>query len=288
MAAEREPGWIRGTPTHLSMAAMLAACLVAPSGVRAQDGASLFNRSCVACHTIGGGRLVGPDLAGVNERRSEGWIIAFVQHSQAVIASGDPEAVALAGEFPGLAMPDWPLSDDEVRAVIAYIAQAPSTAATAPAAPVGPPNEADAALGLHLFQGTTRLTTGGPACNSCHEVANDAVIGGGVLAKDLTTVFSRLGGPGVRAIVGSPPFPVMQRAYQDRPLTEAEVRAMVAFLQQADAEQSFHQPRDYGMGLFSVGLVGAALLLGLYSLVWRRRRRGPVNQAIFARQVRST
>ena len=31
----------------------------------------------------------------------------------------------------------------------------------------------------------------------------------------------------------------------------------------------------------------AAMLLGLYSLIWRRRRRGPVNRAIFARQVRS-
>ncbi len=179
---------------------------------------------------------MGPDLAGVNTRRSETWLIAFVQHSQAVIASGDSDAVALAAQYPGLTMPDWPLSDDEVRAVLAYIQQVES-AGPAPA-PTGTPVPGDPDLGRHLFQGTTRLVNGGPACNSCHNVTHTDVIGGGVLAKELTTVFTRLGGPGVRAIVGSSPFPVMQRAYQDRPLTEAEVGALVAFLEQADAEQS--------------------------------------------------
>lgn len=260
-----------------------------PGLASGQDGEAIFKTTCVACHTIGGGRLVGPDLAGVLERRDEAWIISFVQHSQSMIASGDPDAVALSQEYPGLAMPDWPLSDAEVQAVLAYIDGGAAAQGTAsPSLPEGPPDEADVEVGRTLFQGTTRLANGGPSCNSCHEVTNDAVIGGGVLAIELTTVFTRLGGAGVRAIVGSPPFPVMQRAYQDRPLTQTEVGALVAFLQHADAEQSLHQPRDYGMGLFSAGAVGAALLLGLYSLAWRGRRKGPVNAGIFARQVRSS
>lgn len=268
--------------------ATIVAVMASPSNAASQDGKAIFNTMCVACHTIGGGRLVGPDLAGVHERRTETWFIAFVQRSQSMIAAGDPEAVALSKEYPGLVMPDWPLSAAELRAVREYIAQSAVQTAAPPPAAVGPPTAESIEFGRHLFQGTTRLTNNGPACNSCHEVTHDAVIGGGVLAKELTTVFTRLGGAGVRAVVGSPPFPVMQRAYQDRPLTDAEVGALVAFLQQADAEQSLHQPRDYGMGLFTVGVIGALLLLGLYSLAWRGRRRGPVNEKIFARQVRST
>jgi hypothetical protein len=143
-------------------------------------------------------------------------------------------------------------------------------------------------LGQALFQGDRRLSNAGPTCNSCHEVTNDAVIGGGILAVELTTVFSRLGGPGVRAIIGSPPFPVMERAYRDKALTDEEVGALVAFLERADAEQALHQPRDYGIKLFGTGLFGAVILMGLYSVMWSGRRKGSVNQSIFDRQVRST
>ena len=35
-----------------------------------EPGEQLFQTNCSACHTVGGGRLVGPDLAGVPEKRS--------------------------------------------------------------------------------------------------------------------------------------------------------------------------------------------------------------------------
>ena len=114
------------------------------------------------------------------------------------------------------------------------------------------------------------------------------MIGGGILAAELTTVFSRLGGPGVRAILGSPPFPVMQRAYRDKPLTDDEVLALVGFLQRADAEQALHQPRDYGIKLFAAGVLGVVILLGLYTMAWSGRLKGSVNQSIYDRQIKST
>ena len=258
----------------------------------ATQGQEIFQTLCSACHTIGAGRLVGPDLQGVSERRSEEWIIAFVQHSQELVAAGDPDAVAISEEYAGIVMPDQQLSNEEIRAVIEYIDGASSAegASTGGAQPdvVEQATEAQILLGQDLFQGKTRFTNGGPTCNSCHDVTNDAVIGGGVLARELTTVFSRLGGPAVRAILGSPPFPVMQRAYEGKPLTEEEVVAMVGFLQRADAEQAFHQPRDYGPKLFAAGVLGTAILLGLYSLIWGRRLKGSVNQSIYDRQIKST
>jgi len=253
---------------------------------QADQGQTNFQTRCAVCHTIGGGRLVGPDLQGVNQRRSEAWIIQFVQHSQELVAAGDPDAVAVFEEFNRIPMPDQPLSEEEIRGILGYIRGAGSTVAAQPAV-LAQATEAQILLGQALFQGHTRFANGGPTCNSCHEVTNDAVIGGGVLARELTTVFSRLGGPGVRAILGSPPFPVMQRAYADKPLTDEEVVALVGFLQRADEQHAFHQPRDYGPKLLASGVVGAAVLLGLSSLVWRGRRKGSLNQAIYDRQIKS-
>jgi mono/diheme cytochrome c family protein len=253
----------------------------------AGSGQELFQTRCGVCHTIGGGRLVGPDLKGIDERRSEDWIIAFVQHSQQMVAAGDPDAVAIFDEYNQIMMPDQALYDEEIRGIIEYIRTAEPTG-PAQSVALGEATEEQILLGQQLFQGRVRFANGGPTCNSCHEVTHEAVLGGGVLARDLTAVHSRLGAPGVKAVLGSPPFPVMQRAYQDKPLTDEEVLALAGFLQRADEEQALHQPQEYGRNLFLAGVIGTAILLGLYTFLWSGRLKGSVNQSIYDRQVKST
>ncbi|MDP3908811.1 MAG: c-type cytochrome [Gemmatimonadales bacterium] len=260
------------------------AAVVAQSPERGRE---IFQSTCVGCHTIGGGRLVGPDLQGVGRRRSEAWIIAFVRHSQQLVAAGDSAAVDLFREYGEMPMPDQPLAAEDVRGVLAYIGSA-GAAGPAPGLGVAPATEEQILLGRSLFQGTTRLTNGGPACTSCHDVTDAAITGGGVLARELTTAFSRLGGPGIRAIIADPPFPVMQRAYRDRALVPDEVTALVGFLGLVGAQQALHQPRGFGPRLFAVGVGGSVVLLVLYSLMWRRRLKGSVNQGIYDRQIRTT
>ncbi len=267
------------------------------------SGETDFNTYCGACHSIGQGRRVGPDLAGVYDRRSQDWLEKFVKSSQAMIKSGDAQAVAISTEYNNMIMPDMALSAAQIKDVLSYIKGADggavaevaggSAGATthqavkpAPQA-VAPPSEANIKLGQDLFEGSQRLENGGPACNACHHVRNDAVMGGGILAAELTTVFSRMGIPGLQAILGAAPFPVMQAAYKDRALTEEEVAGLVAFLQYADSEEYNQLPRDYGIGLFLTGIVGAAILFALFGTVWRRRRTGSVNQAIYDRQIKS-
>jgi cytochrome c2 len=253
-------------------------------------GEAAFNTTCIACHTIGGGRLIGPDLAGVTDRRSDGWLASFIKSSQSMIDSGDPDAVALAGEYAGLVMPDAAMSDQQIADIIGYLKAgqpAEQTTASAPAAPPQSASEENILAGQHYFQGERRFENGGAACNACHDVRNDAVIGGGVLAAELTTVFSRMGSTGVRVILGQAPFPVMQAAYKEKPLTEAEVTALVAFLQFADSEEYNQLPRDYGIGLFLTGSVGGGLMFAFFGVVWRGRKRGSVNQAIYDRQITS-
>jgi mono/diheme cytochrome c family protein len=272
--------------------ALLAISMLHPGTAQAaQDpagqGLEIFQTWCSPCHTIGGGTLVGPDLAGVGDRRSEEWIVGFVQGSQEFVEAGDSTAVALFEEFNRVMMPDQPFSDDEIRAVIALTR--PGVYTSAPVQGQLPEaTEEQILLGQALFQGTTRFTKSGPTCNSCHEVTNDAVIGGGILAPELTSAFTKLTGPGLRAIITSPPYPVMQLAYRNKELTEEEVTALVGFLKRADEVQAQHQPRGYGVQLLLTGLLGTGILFGLFSLAWKGRLKESVNQAIYDRQVKST
>jgi mono/diheme cytochrome c family protein len=258
-----------------------------PAGQAVGSAQELFQTRCAVCHTIGGGRLVGPDLSGVDQRRSEEWIIAFVQHSQQMVAARDPDAVAIFEEYDQIMMPDQDLYDEEIRGIIEYIRTAESSGPVQPVA-LQEATEEQILLGQQLFQGRVRFANGGPTCNSCHEVTYEAVLGGGMLARDLTAAHERLGASGVRAILASPPFPVMQRAYQDKPLTDEEVIALAGFLQRVDDEQALQNPRDYGRNMLFAGVIGTAVLLSLYTLLWRGRLKGSVNQSIFDRQVKTT
>ena len=76
---------------------------------------------CKACHTIGGGKLVGPDLKGITERRDEAWLIKFIQNSQELINSGDATAVKVFEENNKIPMPSHNLTDKQVKGILLYI-----------------------------------------------------------------------------------------------------------------------------------------------------------------------
>ena len=270
------------------VAALTGALLSGAPALRAQQsGAELFQTKCAACHTLGTDRLVGPGLQGVTALRERAWLLRWISRPNEMIAAGDSIATRLLKEYDGLEMPNVGLTDAEAAAVVAYLETA-SPAAAGAGPMVAQATEEQILLGRELFQGTTRFANGGPSCTSCHDVTDAAITGGGVLARELTTASSRLGGPGLRYVIANPPFPVMQRAFRDHPLTEAEVTALVGFLGLVGAQQALHQPRGIGPRLFAAGAGGSVLLLVLYSLVWRRRLKGSVNQGIYDRQLKTT
>jgi cytochrome c553 len=242
---------------------------------------------------VGGGRLIGPDLANVHLRRDEAWIIAFVQSSASLVKSGDADAVALFDEYNGLVMPDQALSDDDVRALIRFIAaRSPTENASAGpvAAPVTPtdPTAERVQLGRKLFVGTERFENGASACSSCHTVNSYSVMTGGSLAINLTDAVSRLSRPGVDAMMASPPFPAMRAALYGKPLTDAERQAVGDFLQASGADQERVAATRYGIRLAAFGLVGLAILLGFFYLLGLRGTQKSVNQALYDRQISST
>lgn len=90
----------------------------------AQDGEQLFKTNCSVCHSIGKGKVVGPDLKGVNDRYKEDWLIKWTQSSQALVKSGDPIAVQVFNDNNKMVMNDFALSDEEVKSILGYIKEA--------------------------------------------------------------------------------------------------------------------------------------------------------------------
>ena len=106
-----------------TLVVLIATLLLAvPNAGQAQESTDFFRQNCFSCHTIGGGRLVGPDLKDVGERRDTEWLVDFILNPQAKINSGDPYAQKLLDEARGVVMPAVPgISRGRAEALIAMI-----------------------------------------------------------------------------------------------------------------------------------------------------------------------
>ena len=264
---------------------------------KGQDGAAIFKQNCTACHKLGQ-KLIGPNLLGVTDKRSEEWLISFIRSSQTMIKSGDADAVAIFEEFNQLQMIDQPLlTDDEIKSILAYIKQeTPSQDAMAAndtstviveIVPIVYTEE-DVHAGLQLFSGRSSLENGGTSCISCHNINNNQLVPGGLLAKDLTNVYARMGDAGLTGILGAPPFPAMATSYKDNTLDSAEIVQLTAFLKHADsvsADQEIKSAANiFGFG----GLGGLILLFLLIAVIWNKRLKASVKDDIYKRTIKGT
>ncbi|MEO7046442.1 MAG: cytochrome c [Ferruginibacter sp.] len=256
--------------------------------VAQKNGEEIFKETCTACHTIGSGKLVGPDLANVQKRHSEDWIRNFVKSSQTVIKSGDKYADSLFKAFNQIQMPDHPtLTDEQIKGIVAYISEKSSAPAAAAATASIAVVTGNSTRGRDLFDGKIRFTNRGAACNSCHNVDIKGFISGGALGKDLTHAITRLSEPGVTGIISGLPFPQMKETYGTRPVTSQEMADITAFLTTADKQASTKAAGDVGNYLLTGGVAGTILLLVLFTLFWINRKNKTVNLAIYKRQIKS-
>lgn len=110
----------------LGVALLLGMSLPSPATAQssmsqAERGEKLFRmRDCEGCHRVGGGRMAGPDLQGVTQRRQTEWIRDFLLETERMLAT-DPLAQQLLQQFNGFRMPQVQLREDEVDAIIAYL-----------------------------------------------------------------------------------------------------------------------------------------------------------------------
>jgi protein SCO1/2 len=84
-------------------------------------GEHLFRTRCAACHTIGHGDGLGPDLIGVAEVRDKTWLARYIAAPDEVLASGDRFAMGLFERYKKVRMPNLRLGEADVNALISFL-----------------------------------------------------------------------------------------------------------------------------------------------------------------------
>lgn len=262
--------------------------------VNAQSGEELFKTTCSACHTINKGRMVGPDLAGVYNRRDNDWLISFIRSSQQMIKSGDPDAVAVFNEYNKVPMPDNNMTDQQIISIIDYIRQEDkgaseivgkssaaedipdSTKISADSSAVAAAdtivvNEETIRKGRTYFNGTLPFANGATPCMSCHNIDDGSLFGGGKLAFDLTGSYTKLGSAGITAILMNPPFPAMKAAMPGA-LTPVEISSLNSLLKSASIGNPSRVAFPGGMAFFVLAFVIAIFIFALTFLLYDDRK----------------
>jgi mono/diheme cytochrome c family protein len=260
---------------------LLVALLIALSGGLASaapplqstaDGQAIFQAQCAACHTIGGGVLVGPDLKGIAQQRDPAWLARFIAQPSKLLAEGDPTAAALLQQFNNVKMPDLGLTQAQVASIIAYLeAQGGGTGTPQPTQPLTATLPAgDSKRGENLFLGIAHLQAGGPPCMGCHSIDKAGLLGGGVLGPNLTGASAKYGDAGLAAALANIPFPTMKPIFAKWPLAPEEQADLRAFLE-AEAGQPQANTEWLVLGLSLAGLFGAMIVIWF---LWRHRLQG--------------
>jgi nitrite reductase (NO-forming) len=90
-----------------------------PTEPDAVAGKQAFESKCLACHSVGGGKKLGPDLAGVTKRRSKDWLARWLKEPEKMLQT-DADAKAMLKEYNNLPMPNQSLGDAEIRQYLKY------------------------------------------------------------------------------------------------------------------------------------------------------------------------
>jgi protein SCO1/2 len=83
-----------------------------------------FQRDCAACHTVGQGDKIGPDLLGVTSKRNHAWLVRMIRQPDALLKANDPVAKAELRKYKNVRMPNLWVSDDELNVLLQYFADA--------------------------------------------------------------------------------------------------------------------------------------------------------------------
>jgi len=87
---------------------------------RQKEGRKIFKSLCASCHKLDK-KLIGPALGGIEERRENDWLKAWIKDNAALRATGDRDAIAIYDEYKGSNMTAFPqLSDQQIDDILYY------------------------------------------------------------------------------------------------------------------------------------------------------------------------
>jgi protein SCO1/2 len=118
--------WLDGWKTN---AARPLASFAEVPVVNVDVGEYMFTNHCIACHTIGGGDAIGPDLKGVTAKRDHAWLQRFIARPDLVLADNDPIARMLVDNYKQVRMPNLSLTEQDAAVLLDYISRAGSESA---------------------------------------------------------------------------------------------------------------------------------------------------------------
>lgn len=256
----------------------VATVMLVTANVIADEAATYFRQNCMSCHTVGGGRLVGPDLKDVDKRADRDWLLKFMVNPKSFLDGNDPYALKLKEESRGAIMPNISGLDMAKAAALLALIEAESKLPKSQFIGLNltdqPFTAADIENGRRIFDGNKRLANGGAACLSCHAVDDLGNLGGGRLAPDLTKVYERMNGrKNLASWLMAPATPTMRPLFANNAMTNDEIVALVAYLEAA-AQKPPARSDTSTLSFFFLGLGGAVFGFIGADTVWRRRFRG--------------
>jgi len=90
-----------------------------PTDPEALRGKTDFESKCLACHSLGQGKKLGPDLAGVTKHRDDAWLTRWLKSPETMLKT-DAHAQQMLKEYNNLPMPNQNLTDAEIRQYLKY------------------------------------------------------------------------------------------------------------------------------------------------------------------------
>ncbi len=247
-----------------------------PLVTSAQDTPDYFRQNCLSCHTIGGGRLTGPDLKDITERQPDReWLIKFIMNPTAVLASSDPYAKKIFEESRRVPMPMAPQMTRERAEKLLELIETESKLDESQfrglQISTEPFTEEDRERGSEIFLGVRPLEAGGASCISCHSIHGLAPLGGGQLGPDLTNICERLEGRAtLSAWLMAPATETMLPIFKKHPLSSNEIHSLVAYFESTAGQQAASTAGNRVAFLLS-GLIGAVAIIFLFDVIWKRR-----------------
>jgi len=91
---------------------------------RLSEGQLLFRTRCAVCHRVGlgdGRDRIGPNLAGVTERRSREWLRSWIMAPDEMLAANDPTALRLYHAYGRIPMPNLGIPYEEADALVDFL-----------------------------------------------------------------------------------------------------------------------------------------------------------------------
>ncbi len=210
-----------------------------------------FVLKCSGCHTVGHGKLNGPDLIGSKEW-PDADLRTKIKLMESKVGQLSSDEVEMYRSF---------LKSDGIQGRISRQKERASQSALAQLAPP------EAPLGKQLFMGTNKLQNGGLACVTCHRVGAR----GGTMGPDLTDAFDKLGRVALMSSIEAAQYNVMRGAYEQHPVTAQESAHLAEFLSQREMMQT----ESLESKVDATGVLFAIILFGLIVFVYRKKQAAP-------------